>query len=106
VDASQRQVVIAPWVRWESRTPLPITVLPAGTVTAKSNVALSRGVSLTGNQPGEPCGSLTTMAPSSVGTQPSLESSGRIVSSWVAWANTAARPVRRFVALAWSRSSE
>ena len=62
---------------------MPITVLPAGTVTAKSNVALSRGVSLTGNQPGEPCGSLTTIAPSSVGTQPSLESSGSTIASAV-----------------------
>ena len=43
-------------------------------------MALSRGVSFTAYQPGEPCGSLTTNAPSSslssVGIQPSIDSSG------------------------------
>ena len=34
------------------------------------------GVSLTGNQVGEPCGSLATNAPSSVGMNPSSEPSG------------------------------
>ncbi len=53
-----------------------MTVSPRGTVTLKSNVALSRGVSFTGYQPGEPCGSPTTNAPSAVGTQPSSASSG------------------------------
>ena len=59
---------------------MAIAVLPAGTLTAKSYVALSRGVSLTGNQPGAPWGSLTTNAPSSVGIQPSLDPSGSTIS--------------------------
>jgi hypothetical protein len=40
---------------------------------------LSRGLSLTGNQPGDPCGSLTTKAPSSVGTKPSIDLSGSVI---------------------------
>ena len=51
---------------------------PSGTVMLKSYVALSRGLSLHGYQAGEPCGSLTTNAPSSVGTQPSIEPSGSV----------------------------
>jgi hypothetical protein len=47
-------------------------------VTLKRNVALSRGVSFTEYQAGDPCGSPTTNAPSSVGTQPSIESSGSV----------------------------
>ena len=43
--------------------------------------ALSRGVSLQGYQDGEPCGSLTTKAPSSVGTQPSMAPSGSVIGS-------------------------
>ena len=58
-------------------------MIPFGTVIAKSKVALSRGLSLAGYQPGEPCGSLTTKAPSSVVTQPSLLPSGSITS--VGW---------------------
>ena len=61
--------------------PFAITVFPAGTVIAKSYVALSFSESLTGNQPGEPCGSPTTNAPSSVGTQPSIASSGSTTGS-------------------------
>ena len=64
-------------------SPLAITVRPAGTVTSMSKVALSLGLSFTGYQPGEPCGSLTTYAPSAVGTQPSTESSGSTISSCV-----------------------
>jgi hypothetical protein len=55
-----------------------MTVMPAGTVTVKSKLALSRGLSLTGYQAGEPCGSPTTNAPSSVGTQPSIDWSGSV----------------------------
>src|SRR6478609_4516326 len=70
------QVVVPPPVLCEVSTPLAIAVRPAGTVTAKSKVALSRGLSLQGNQPGEPCGSPTLTAPSSVGTQPSIDCRG------------------------------
>ena len=69
-----------PWSRLEISRPLPIAVMPFGTVIAMSNVALSRGLSLAGYHPGEPCGSLTTNAPSSVVTQPSLLSSGSMTS--------------------------
>src|SRR5919197_4947113 len=72
------KVVPPPVVVWEARTPLAITVRPAGTVTVKSKVALSRGLSLTGYHAGDPCGSPTTKAPSSVGTQPSIDSSGSV----------------------------
>src|SRR5918995_3909998 len=72
----QRQVVLPASVTLETSTPLASAVLPSGTVIAKSNVALSFGLSLTGNQPGEPCGSFTTNAPSAVLTQPSNDSSG------------------------------
>src|SRR5436190_356969 len=65
----------------ETSTPFAITVRPSGTVTLKSNVALSRGLSLTGYQPGEPCGSFTTNAPSSVGTQPSIDVSGSVTTT-------------------------
>ena len=41
-------------------------------------VALSRGLSFAGYQPGDPWGSLTTKAPSDVGTQPSIEVSGSV----------------------------
>ena len=74
----QIQVVRPAAVVFETRTPLAMTVSPAGTETLKSYVALSRGLSFTGYQPGEPCGSPTTNAPSSVGTQPSGEPSGSI----------------------------
>ena len=60
---------------------MAIAVLPFGTVIAKSKVALSRSESLTGIQPGVPCGSPTTKAPSSVGTQPSIASSGSTTGS-------------------------
>jgi len=56
--------------------PLPIATLPSGTVIANSYVALSFMSSLAGNQPGAPCGSLTTKAPSWFLTQPSKLSSG------------------------------
>src|SRR3954447_9562129 len=59
-------------------SPMAKAVTPAGTVTWKSYVALSSGVSLQGYQPGEPCGSLTTKAPSGVLTQPSIEPSGSV----------------------------
>ena len=60
-----------------------MTVSPAGTETLTSNVALSRGVSFTGYQAGEPCGSPTTKAPSSVGTQPSTDPSGSVTTDGV-----------------------
>src|SRR6266568_949568 len=74
----QTQVVAPALVAYETRTPFAITVRPAGTVTAKSKLALSRGLSFTGNQPGDPCGSPTTNAPSSVGTHPSIDWSGSV----------------------------
>jgi hypothetical protein len=74
----QTHVVFPLLVDWETSTPFAMTVSPAGTVTRNSNVALSRGLSLTGYQPGDPCGSFTTNAPSSVGTQPSMEVSGSV----------------------------
>ena len=58
----------------DTNRPLPIAVMPFGTVIAMSNVALSRGLSLAGYQPGEPCGSLTTNAPSVVAPSPRLPS--------------------------------
>src|SRR5215207_96236 len=72
-------VVSPPAVVRAASTPLAITVIPAGTVTVKSYVALSRGLSLAGYQPGEPCGSPTTNAPSSVGTNPSIDPSGSVM---------------------------
>ena len=74
--ARQRHVVVSPLSVVPTSRPLAIDVCPSGTVIAKSYVALSFGVSLTGYQVGEPCGSLTTNAPSSVGIQPSLDLSG------------------------------
>src|SRR5215208_6659368 len=74
----QTHVVLPPLVSFERSTPFAMTVRPSGTVTAKSNVALSWGESLTGYQPGEPCGSPTTKAPSDVGTQPSIDWSGSV----------------------------
>jgi hypothetical protein len=65
----------------DTSTPLATAVRPAGTVTRMSKVALSRGLSLTGYHPGDPCGSPTTNAPSSVGTKPSIESSGSVMTS-------------------------
>src|SRR5436190_13533119 len=79
----QTHVVLPPAVVEETRTPFAITVSPVGTVTAKSNVALSRGVSFTGYQAGDPCGSLTTNAPSSVGIQPSIDWSGSVTTAGV-----------------------
>ena len=69
----QTQVVLPPAVALDTRTPLAIAVSPAGTVMLKSNVALSRGLSFTGYHAGDPCGSPTTKAPSSVGIQPSID---------------------------------
>ena len=77
----QTQVVLPPLVADETRIPFAIAVSPAGTVTAKSNVALSRGLSLHGYQPGDPWGSPTTKAPSSVGIQPSIDWSGSVMTS-------------------------
>jgi hypothetical protein len=71
-------VVFPPAVVLETRTPFASAVSPAGTVMRKSNVALSRGLSLHGYQAGEPCGSLTTNAPSPVGIQPSIDWSGSV----------------------------
>ena len=68
-----------PAVRWDSSRPLPTAVSPAGTAIRIVYVALSLGVSLAGNQPGAPCGSPTTNAPSFVGTKPSIESSGSVI---------------------------
>src|SRR5215211_8730636 len=69
----QTHVVLPPAVLRDTSTPFAITVNPCGTVTEKSKVALSVGVPLTGYHAGEPCGSPTTKAPSSVGTQPSID---------------------------------
>ena|SRR5215218_2239757 len=77
----QTQVVLPPVVSCDRRTPFAIAVMPSGTVIAKSKVALSRGESFDGYQPGEPCGSPTTNAPSAVGTQPSIEPSGSVITS-------------------------
>src|SRR5689334_20193446 len=74
----QTHVVRPPLVACETRTPFAMTVRPSGTFTLKSKVALSRGLSLTGYQAGDPCGSPTTNAPSSVSTQPSIELSGSV----------------------------
>src|SRR4051794_35008586 len=63
----------------ETSRPFAITVRSSLTVTAKSYVALSPGLSFAGYQPGEPCGSPTTNAPSFVGTQPSIASSGSVI---------------------------
>ncbi len=57
---------------------MPTEVRPFGIVVRISNVALSRGVLLFGNQPCEPIGSPTTKAPSSVLNQPSWEPSGSV----------------------------
>src|SRR5262245_45835695 len=70
------QVALPPACFSETSTPFANTVRPSGTLMRKSNAALSRGLSFAGYQPGEPCGSLTTKAPSSVGTQPSIDVSG------------------------------
>src|ERR671914_246711 len=74
--SSHSHVVRPRLVLRPSRIPLAIASMPAGTVTSKSYVALSFGESFTGYQPGDPCGSLTTNAPSWVGIQPSIELSG------------------------------
>ena len=78
-SSAQRQVVLPPSVVCEISCPFATASRPAGTLIAKSYVALSRGLSLTGYQPGEPCGSLTTNAPSSVGIQPSIDLSGSLI---------------------------
>jgi hypothetical protein len=54
-SSSQRQVVLPPCVALEISRPFPIAVIPSGTVIEMSNVALSRGLSLDGYQPGAPC---------------------------------------------------
>jgi hypothetical protein len=72
----QAHVVLPPLVVLDSSTPFAIAVRPSGTVTRKWYVALSCGESLTGYHAGDPCGSPTTNAPSSVGTQPSGDPSG------------------------------
>src|SRR6476469_5480728 len=94
----QTQVVRPPDDRCDTSTPFAITVRPSGTVTWKSKVALSCGVSLTGYQLGEPCGSPTTKAPSAVGTHPSIEPSGS-VTTWgtpaYAMETVNVRPTRR-----------
>src|SRR5262245_58040325 len=75
----QANVVLPPLDVCDTSTPLDIAVRPFGTVTVMSYVALSRGLSLTGYHPGDPCGSPTTNAPSSVGTKPSIELSGSVM---------------------------
>ena len=57
--------------------------MPSGTVARKVNVALSVGLSLTGIHAGAPCGSPGTNTPSSVGTQPSIEPSGSVMTGGV-----------------------
>ena len=71
-------MVCAPLVRRARSAPFDTAMRPLGTVIDTAYVALSRGVSLTGNQVGEPCGSLATNAPSSVGMKPSSEPSGSV----------------------------
>ena len=78
-DWLQFHVVFPFAVDVETRRPLASAVSPSGTVTEMSKSALSFGLSLAGYQPGDPCGSLTTYAPSSVGTKPSIESSGSVI---------------------------
>ena len=79
----QTHVVLPLLVLLDSSTPFAIAVSPAGTVTRKRYVALSLGVSFTGYHAGEPCGSPTTNAPSSVGTQPSIAWSGSVTTDGV-----------------------
>src|SRR5512132_1392132 len=79
----QTHLVFPALVTCETRMPFAMTVSPSGTVTRKSYRALSRGLSFTGYQPGEPCGSPTTNAPSSVGTQPSIDPSGSVMTGGV-----------------------
>src|ERR1043165_896526 len=52
-DSRQTHVVLPAVVSCETSTPFAITVRPWGTVIAKSNVALSRGVSFTPYHPGD-----------------------------------------------------
>ena len=75
----QCQVSVSPLSVCETSTPLPIAVRPSGTVMETSKVALSLGVSLAGYHVGDPCGSFTTNAPSSVAIQPSLDLSGSAI---------------------------
>ncbi len=79
----QTQRVLPPLESFDTSTPFAITVSPSGTATSKSKVALSRGLSLTGYQAGDPWGSPTTKAPSSVGTQPSIDPSGSVTTCGV-----------------------
>src|SRR3954464_13423927 len=79
----------------DSNWPLPTAVMPSGTVAWKVNVALSVGWSLDGSHAGAPCGSPGTNAPSSVGTQPSMESSGSVMTGGVpAYFTTTVKDVR------------
>src|SRR3954451_5792250 len=75
----QVNVVRPPLDERDVSNPLPTASRPSGTVIVIVEVALSRGLSLAGNQPGEPWGSPTTNAPSSVGTQPSMDLSGSVI---------------------------
>src|SRR4051812_10372347 len=59
-----------------SGSPLAITVRPCGAVISKSNVALSLGWSLLGNQVCAPLGWHATNTPSDVRIQPYLPSTG------------------------------
>src|SRR5690349_8416698 len=79
----QTHVVLSVVDSCEPSTPFAITVSPLGTVTLKSKVALSRGLSLAGYQPGEPWGSPTTNAPTSVGSQPATGPSGSVTTAGV-----------------------
>lgn len=60
-------------------TPLETAVSPFGTVTVRSYAALSLGWLLPGNQAIDPVGSPRASAPSSVGSQPSSDSSGSVM---------------------------
>ena len=68
--ASQLHVVSPSAGDDPSSSPFATATSPSGTVMSNEYVALSVGWSLTGNHVAEPSGSLTTIAPSRVVTQP------------------------------------
>ena len=73
----QFQVVLSPLTTLDASSPLPIASYALGAVRWKSNVALSRGWLLFGNQPIAPFGSFIVKAPGDavVRIKPSSESS-------------------------------
>ena len=79
----QTQVVLPPVVAFETSTPFAITVRPVGDGDAEVVGRLVARVVVAGYHAGEPCGSLTTKAPSSVGTQPSIDPSGSVTTAGV-----------------------